>query len=69
MVRFDWQLILVFVCIAVAVWRLAVRLRRVVAGESGCGDCFSACNNEENAEQQDVVTEEQIEILYDSKQC
>jgi hypothetical protein len=64
---FNWQLIAVLVCVAAATWSLVSRLRNLMAGKGGCGDCSKAKPAMNDSDNPKLVTEDQIEILYDAQ--
>jgi len=64
MENLDWQLIVVLVCVAFAAWSLITRFRNLMAGKGGCGDCSNARPSTNDTGEPDLVSEEQIEILY-----
>ena len=65
--NFDWQLIAVLICITGAVWSMVARFRNLMAGKGGCGDCSKANPVTTDSNEPKLVTEDQIEILYETK--
>jgi hypothetical protein len=65
--NFEWQLIAVLICVAVATWSLIGRLKRLLEGKGGCGDCSKAQPAANDADDAKLVPEDQIQILYETK--
>ncbi len=65
--NFDWQLIAVLVCIASALWSVVARFRNLMAGKGGCGDCSKARPQSTDSNDPKLISEDQIEILYETK--
>lgn len=65
--NFDWQLIAVFICVAAAMWSMVARFRNLIAGKGGCGDCSKARPATDESNEPKLVSEDQIEILYETK--
>lgn len=65
--NFDWQMIAVLVCVAVAVWSLMARFRKLMAGKGGCGDCANSKPAASSTAEPELVSEDRIEILYETK--
>ena len=64
--NFDWQLIAVLICIAGALWSMVARFRNLMAGKGGCGDCSKAKPQTSDANEPTLVSEDQIELLYET---
>jgi hypothetical protein len=65
--NFDWQLIAALVCVTAAMWSIIGRLRRLLDGKGGCGDCSKAQPAANEADDAKLVSEDQIQILYETK--
>lgn len=65
--NFDWQLTAVFICVAAAMWSMVARFRNLIAGKGGCGDCSKAGASADEPNEPKLVSEDQIEILYETK--
>lgn len=66
---FNWQLIAVAVCITAAIASTLARLKRLLAGNSGgCGDCPQAKPSTTSSDAPQLISEDQIEILYDPEE-
>lgn len=63
----TWQMIAVLICVAAALWTVVKRFRALIHGQSGCGDCSGARPDTNSADSQDVIAEDQIQMLYESK--
>lgn len=63
----TWQMIAALICVAAALWTVVKRFRDLIDGQSGCGDCSGARSDTENADRQNVIAEDQIQMLYESK--
>lgn len=64
MQTFNWQLVLALLCVVAAAWTVLSRLRALLNGQGGCGDCARSRPSASNAESPPVVSENEIEILY-----
>lgn len=67
MENFNWQLIAVLICVAAALWSMVARFRNLIAGKGGCGDCSKANSVTADSSEQKLVSEDQIEMLYETK--
>jgi hypothetical protein len=67
MENFDWQLIAVLICVAAAMWSMVARFRNLIAGKGGCGDCSKANAVNADSHGPKLVSEDQIEMLYETK--
>jgi hypothetical protein len=67
MENLDWQLIAVLICIAAAMWSVVARLRNLIAGKGGCGDCSKAKPSADESNKPKLISEDQIALLYESK--
>jgi len=67
MENFDWQLIAVLICVAAAMWSMVARFRNLIAGKGGCGDCSKANAVNADSNGPKLVSEDQIEMLYETK--
>ncbi|MBL6705567.1 MAG: hypothetical protein ISQ06_05610 [Planctomycetaceae bacterium] len=67
MENLDWQLIAVLICVAVAMWSIIARLRNLIAGKGGCGDCSKAKPSAAEPNEPKLISEDQIALLYESK--
>lgn len=67
MENFDWQLIAVLICVAAALWSMVARFKRLIAGKGGCGDCSKANPATANSSEPKLVSNDQIEMLYETK--
>jgi hypothetical protein len=65
--NFDWQLIAVLISIAAAVWSMVTRLRNLFAGKGGCGDCSKANSVNADSSEPKLVSEDQIQMFYETK--
>tara|TARA_R110002072_G_scaffold303108_1_gene493838 strand:- start:697 stop:903 length:207 start_codon:yes stop_codon:yes gene_type:complete len=63
----DWQLTAVLICVAAAMWSMVARLRNLIAGKGGCGDCSKAKPPTAESDEPKLISEDQIAILYESK--
>lgn len=64
--NFDWQLTAVLICVAAAMWTMVARFRNLMAGTGGCGDCSNAGSVNDDSKEPRLVSEDQIEILYET---
>ena len=67
MENFNWQLIAVFVCVAAALWSVVARFRNLMAGKGGCGNCSKAKPATDGTNEPQLVSEDQIELLYETR--
>ena len=67
MENFDWQLAAVLICVAAAMWSIVARFRNLMAGKGGCGDCSKATTVKANSDEPKLVSEDQIEMLFESR--
>lgn len=67
MENFDWQLIAVLICVAAALWSMIARFKNLMAGKGGCGDCSKANPATADSSEQKLLSEDQIEMLYEEK--
>jgi len=65
--NFDWQLTAVLICVAAAMWSMVARFRNLMAGKGGCGDCSKAKPAADDSSDPKLVTEDQIEMLYEKQ--
>jgi hypothetical protein len=65
--NFDWQLTAVLICVAAAMWSMVGRFRNLMAGKGGCGDCSKAKPAADESNAPKLVTEDQIEMLYEKQ--
>ncbi|MGZ0162810.1 MAG: hypothetical protein ACKVII_02760 [Planctomycetales bacterium] len=65
--NFDWQLTAVLICVAAAMWSMVGRFRNLMAGKGGCGDCSKAKPAADESNDPKLVTEDQIEMLYEKQ--
>lgn len=63
----TWQMITALICVAAALWSVVKRFRALMDGQGGCGDCSRSRPDTSNAAGQDVIAEDQIQMLYETK--
>ena len=62
---FDWQTIICLICVAAAAIALGRRSWRLLCGEpDGCGGCSATCGEPASEDEESVVSEDQISLLY-----
>ena len=60
-------MIVVSICVSGALWMMVARLKRLLAGKGGCGDCSKAKPTASDTDEPKLVSEDQIEILYETE--